>query len=242
MRNHKTLKHQIAHPGKITMDLREAVASTLAAIAVDGWISRGAALNLDVMATADRVWFRSHPAEWCGEEPYGPPIDFIPHLDAADAATAWMKAETDSDYIRSCKDLIETGICDSHTIGLAASIAGSYFHHLKLEAQMEALRKPDPVGSTIGNIKQRLVFTDLEVVGLIHIEGDYGHTVLHRFVDPEGRTVVWFATGRPLQTPDGDDIELGEHVNIKATVKLHKFYQGTHQTLINRAVLMGMGA
>ena len=65
----------------------------------------------------------------------------------------------------------------------------------------------------------------LRVVHTQALDGRFGITYLHIFVDGEGRKSKWFATGRCL--------ERGTY-EIKATVKKHEVYQERKETLLTR--------
>jgi hypothetical protein len=62
-----------------------------------------------------------------------------------------------------------------------------------------------------------------------YIEGQWGTTTLVSFEDKPGNLIKWFAS------VDLDDINTGDVVDIKATVKKHDEYQGVKQTMVSRA-------
>jgi hypothetical protein len=102
--------------------------------------------------------------------------------------------------------------------------AGVQMYLKSLENAAEAATKTNEYLGTVG---ERSVFSGLKIVRVTPIEGHYGTTFLTCFEDDAGRSLVWFASKCPGK--------VGEVFNLKATIKEHKDYNGTKQTVITRA-------
>jgi len=78
----------------------------------------------------------------------------------------------------------------------------------------------------VGVVKERIEF-EAEVIGVYGTEGFYGHTDIVKFKDMDGNLFTWFAS-------DYTDLERGDHVSIKGTIKKHEEYRGIKQTMLTR--------
>lgn len=58
-------------------------------------------------------------------------------------------------------------------------------------------------------------------------DGAYGYTNIYTFLSEDKHVLMWFST-------KDIDVEIGQIVNIRGTVKGHKEYNGTKQTVITR--------
>jgi len=81
----------------------------------------------------------------------------------------------------------------------------------------------------IGNVGERLLFTDLACVSLKTFVGDYGPSTLCRFDDLDGNVVIWWAAGPTPEWLDTDGV-----FDVVGTVKAHEDYNGTPQTVLTR--------
>lgn len=66
--------------------------------------------------------------------------------------------------------------------------------------------------------------------GIIAFDGQWGTSVLHKLEDEAGNKFSWFSSG-PQEW-----IQEGEWVSLKGTVKQHKLYNETKQTILTRCV------
>ena len=116
---------------------------------------------------------------------------------------------------------------------LARKLAG---HRQLTERQLEAaaaiierIKEREVEGRTseyVGEIKERIEF-DAEVMGVYGTEGFYGHTDIVKFKDSDGNHFTWFAS-------DYADLERGDRMTIKGTVKKHDVYREIKQTVVTR--------
>lgn len=89
-----------------------------------------------------------------------------------------------------------------------------------------AKEKTTKVNEFIGVVGQRQEFFDLKIVREYVSEGTFGSTFITTMEDTDGRCVVWFASKRVG--------EVGNTVNLKATIKDHTMYNDLKQTVITR--------
>lgn len=208
-------------------DLRTVLAYTSAYCKEYGWTSRTKARETDGCATADGVYQEvSGPKESSRDEHLNPDkSDF----EEAEAALDWAKGvETNgSNYLKNIKVLAERGFLTYKGFGLGCSIRAAW----KRDTEVAREKAEERESNYVGEVKKREEFT-LTLVSLTEIEGYYGVTLLHNFMDPDGNRVKWFASTRL-------GLEEGETVEVKATVKSHEEYKGRKETLVNRVKLVG---
>lgn len=78
----------------------------------------------------------------------------------------------------------------------------------------------------VGAVKERIEF-EAEVTGVYGTEGFYGHTDIVKFKDADNNQFTWFAS-------DYTNLERGDRMSIKGTVKKHEDYKGVKQTVLTR--------
>lgn len=88
------------------------------------------------------------------------------------------------------------------------------------------LYDPDP-SEFKGKIGERI---DVEVVisKAIPIDGQYGHSIMHIMRDNENNVYVWSTAARTLN--------VGETYKLKGTIKDHRLYCNTKQTILTRCM------
>ncbi|HEY8425534.1 MAG TPA: hypothetical protein VIK73_05920, partial [Limnochordales bacterium] len=77
----------------------------------------------------------------------------------------------------------------------------------------------------IGRVGERIEAV-VEVVRTLHLDGDWGGSVLHVMRDDDGNELVWFASRTELQ--------VGRRYRIRGTVKRHEEYRGRKRTVLTR--------
>lgn len=111
------------------------------------------------------------------------------------------------------------------------------------KAEAEAKAKEDAIkagfatGTYVGEPKKRMDLV-LTLASEHEFEGYYGLTRVYEFADENGNCIVWF-TGNTVGCYDESGqrwtpAKVGDTVEMRATVKEHKEYRGTKQTIINR--------
>lgn len=91
------------------------------------------------------------------------------------------------------------------------------------EAEKEALRASS---KWVGEVKERLEF-DCKVVKVGEFNGRYGSGLRYEFLDGDGNLFVWFTSCRL-------EVEEGQELRIRATIKKHSEYDGVKQNIVNR--------
>jgi hypothetical protein len=156
---------------------------------------------------------------------------------AAEAARSWVanEREAKSNFDHNLKMAAGFELADARSLGIACYIVPAHQKYLAKEA---ARKLAEQYGESehVGTIKKRQVFT-LTLTHKFDIEGFYGTTTIHKFRDPDGNVVVWFASN-PNIAPDDGVLEVGHTYDIKATPKEHKEYKGTKETAVNRAAFV----
>jgi len=147
---------------------------------------------------------------------------------ARDALT-WVREELatrerlndyDWNLVTACADDVIT----IDLIGIVASLIPTYGRALERKAEAEAEKRAE--SQYVGTVGERTRFDDLTVIAVIPLPGQFGITNLHKFRDPDGNVLVWFASNAEL--------ERGFVYGGKATVKAHNEYRGCAQTVLTR--------
>lgn len=221
-------------------DLKNCLAFVSACVRARGWVAKSA----PGFPTASEAW------DWflCDFQPYTipasrnqaavlvePPVVEVKDDALVLDALAWLEGESGrGDYIHNCKTIANSDRVTAKTIGIAASIIGSYKRSLekKLVREVEAKQNGDRPSEWVGEEKERLRKLRITVLGAYETEGDYGLSTRVVFKDEVGNDFVWFASGSP-------DLEQGESYLVDATVKRHNEFRGKKQTQVNRVRVVG---
>lgn len=126
---------------------------------------------------------------------------------------------TKSEYEWNLERIFANGNLKFSHCGYAASAVIVYMKQMERNTEFAN-------SQYMGQVKKRQIFSGLKCVNIIYIEGYYGTTMLHKFVDENGNLMVWFSSSKEL--------EPGKTYTGKATVKEHKEYRGTKQTVLTR--------
>ncbi len=78
----------------------------------------------------------------------------------------------------------------------------------------------------VGKVRERFEF-EAVVIGVYPTEGYYGHTDIVKFKNADGNLFTWFAS-------DYTNLERGDRMTIKGTVKKHDEYRGIKSTVLTR--------
>lgn len=217
-----------------------------------GFVSRRTAEERTILSTKDLVttvlWGKGPHADKLRDEIGVEDDDAV----TANATAAWIAIdpeEATTDYARNLAVLARIGWVPTKHLGLAVSAVASWRRSEEKRIVRER-RAANHVPGHVGTVKKREVFT-LTLVGATSWDGTYGTTYCYRFVDPEGRSVVWkaskvarfpefvtltFLDGRTGQTC-GKEVVVGRTYQVRGTVKKHGNFKGEDQTEINRCVM-----
>lgn len=219
------------------------LASTFAVIRLKGWRARSACnFEEGEIPTSQHVISIFDPPRFSGyrgaEEDRRHHLEFVAavketeeqDLKLAEEAMDWLETQNDyNEYIHNLQTLMAADGIPLNMFGYWCSLAAAYERHLdRLEIQKNERKKQK--NEWAGEVKERREFT-VTVVSIKHIDGYYGVTHLHRMLDDEGRTLVWFAN-----TNSG--MEKGGTYRIKGTIKKLDEYKDWKQTVLSRVATL----
>lgn len=222
-------------------DLRTFLALVVRAIDADGWVSRTKARELEhegIMATCDYVLGHLNAKTDEARRTFAISAPTADTYIEVDEALEWLAGEADSDYIHNCGVIAELGAVKYRTAGYAASIVSSH-RRSRSQSLVGALGSLTPTSNTHVGVEGKRGEMKLTLLAVIGVDGFYGMTYIHKFMDENGAAVVWFASN-PWIVKDrkgGDEDERmveGASYVVKATVKKHGDYEGTAQTTVTR--------
>lgn len=247
-----------------TFELAAFLAVTAAAIVEHGWTSRTKAKELfGVEATADTVlghFFDLADPRLTAEQRKDrliPGATTSANAQLAKEAIEWAKGldATGNDYVYNLQAIVELGYVTSRTAGYAASIVSGYFRETERALRKDVLKADgtEHVG-TVGKREELL----LTLIAVFYTEGYYGTTAIHKFADPDGNAVTWFASNdeavllseaypdpcpeSPYHYIPGEERKVtmakGATYRVKATVKDHGEYKGQAQTTVTRLTVL----
>lgn len=223
--------------GVARWSLRYVLAVTAMLVRREGWMSRGKARDLgNVPATADSVtsYVNPPPAGSVAYDRWSKWVNSCP-VEAQD------KAMADAAYDFARSDLAEKGdnrddyehnlyvatvqdSIDARMFGIACSLISYYQREIarRVEANSGASSQH------LGAVKDQLLL-NVKLAQIIPIDGSYGTSYLHKFIDEKGNHLSWFASNRGEMAP-------GESYLVWATVKGHESFRGVKQTMVTRVV------
>lgn len=94
------------------------------------------------------------------------------------------------------------------------------------QTSQEAPEAPKKVSEYVGNAGDKLKQIELPLVFTTGYDTDFGYCVIHKFEDEAGNVLIWKTTSRAL--------EAGKKYRFNATIKEHKEYNDTKQTILTR--------
>jgi len=209
----------------------DALTTTVAMIRSFGWTPRSKAEYSNTSATADDVLYALSPCmdgqEAEAKKKFMEQVKWDDEKDQAEAEAAleWLKEQpANNDYMHNLHAISQLDDVPANMFGYWCSLVSSYqraYEKLKLAERQQKLN------DWVGEIKQRRDF-EVELIGVKTFDGYYGLSYMHKFLDKDGRTLIWFAS-------NDSDMEVDSKYIIKATVKKHDTYNNWKQTTINRA-------
>lgn len=220
-------------------ELADCLAFVAAIVRLGGWAPRSNPGGGTPTADTAWMWFSVgfKPLKMDKGTIY-PPEVLDEDVELAAKASAWLLAKDPtkgSDYIYNVQTIARAGRVTGKTIGLAASIIGSYKRDVERELRYAAERKAKSNGHVsefVGELKERLRKLNITVLGTFETEGAYGLTTRVSFHDAEHNEFIWFASG-------STELKQGESYLVDATVKRHNEYRGSKQTQVNRVRVVG---
>ncbi len=212
-------------------DVDEILRTTAAIIHKEGWVSKSKA-DWDQTPTSAKVVYTYYAPtegralaawkEWIASLE----LDNPKWAETAKAAREWLKEQPDNnEYMHNLHTIDQNplGEIPTRLFGYWCSLVSSY--QRAMDKLNEEAKWPK-INEHVGELKERRTFK-VKLYSLRTFEGGYGYVHLHKFLDAEGHTLVWFASRE-------QDFEPGEEYTIVGTVKKHDEYNGWAQTVITR--------
>lgn len=159
----------------------------------------------------------------------------IPTEEDKNAATAveeWLLAQDSSNFLMNLSILVKEKAADASKAGFLAAGAWQAAKALNLTkySKVAGFDDREKENNWIGNVGDKLEFSCLTVVGVKHLDGQYGRTTMLMFEDDNGNSIKWFAS-KDL------DIDVGEKFSVKGSVKKHGEWKDRKETLLQRCKL-----
>lgn len=216
-----------------TISVREFTAHVAWAIRNFGWVSRKAAReNPYLEATVNVAWRNFHPVTTHEIAAAEKPTEEDKAL--AEAAMAWadslMEKEPKTEYEHNICVIAAAQFVEHRSLGLLASIVGSYARNVQREIERRARREARRDSQHIGRTGERVRNLKATVIGYFRRETDFGVTHIYRFQTEEGDVIVWFASRY-------QSINEGDKVCLTGTVQKHEEFRGVKNTVMNRCIV-----
>jgi hypothetical protein len=229
---------EASEPGQPREDVRHSLsvilAMSAAVIKEFGFVSRAYAAKFEENApetTSSRVWEQA--LVMSGMKPRKGFVRI--EMTDADIETGKRAADfgrnidTASDYGHNVAQIVENDFVTYKSLGLAVSIVGSMLRSEARDVERKIEQAKTADSKHFGTVGKREVFT-LTLTKIHTIDGRFGQTKIHRFMDENGNVATWFSS-------NGSSMDVGGTYSVKATVKKHDKYQGVPQTILSRAAI-----
>lgn len=149
----------------------------------------------------------------------------------AQSTLEWLRSDevaqraTTSSYLLNLRSLASRECVRFKDMGiLVSAVKALHDHQARLLRDRLAARN----SAHVGEKGQRLEL-DATLIDTRSFEGQWGIKRLHRFVDSEGRSLIWWASGVSR-------LSTGEQYRLVGTVAEHGEYKGVKQTQLQRVV------
>jgi hypothetical protein len=142
----------------------------------------------------------------------------------------WIAASTEpSDYMHNLRVAVGLKNATGRTEGVLASSVIAYERHVEgvERKRREAAGKLE--SAYFGEVGKRYDIS-ATVTRVHYTEGGYGVITLLVVTDAEGHCFKWFASG-------SKEVNVGDAVEIRGTVKKHEEYKGAKETVLTRCAL-----
>jgi hypothetical protein len=129
-----------------------------------------------------------------------------------------------SDYELNMQAIFESDQVTAKLFGYAASAVPVFYRNrIKQEETVQS--------NYVGSIGEKIT-VKVTVKHTQEIDNNFGSTTtLVKMIDTSGNLFVWFASGEK-------DLEIGQEITIKGTIKAHQEYNGIKQTILTRCKLV----
>lgn len=210
---------------RIDIETRVYLACAVSSVRRTGWVAKSAGGY--AMPTASDAMFLAMPCpggkaaqSWKDGQPTEA------DLTKAAEILVWVKGTTDpSDYMHNLRVACASEGLRDRVSGIVASAVPAYMRQVEKWEMERAAKLADPGYYAPEGTK--IEVQDLTVSFLRYLVGQYGVTTLIGLKGPAGHSFKWFASG-------SKDLEVGQRVNVKGTVKKCELYKGIHETVLTR--------
>lgn len=214
-----------------TFSHEEVLEVTAAVIRTYGWVPRSSADPMDGRtATADIVIeillppTNEHVAQ--ERKKIIESLKWNKKIDKEESkkAVEWLKEQTpNSEYIHNLQTIANSDGVPVSMFGFWCSLIASFQRFQERLRLNEAQKKTN---EWLGKEKDKIEIT-IKLINIQYIESFYGTVALHKMLDDNGRTVVWFANC------DSKMVK-GKKYTIKGTIKKLDKYNDWKQTILTR--------
>jgi len=213
-----------------------------------GWVSRGAARDTSLTATADdaerQLWAVHKEERACRSVP----VEDKPTANDRERATAaleWVRgwaltfADIADDYRRNLYAVCLKESFNQKGTGLLASAVSAHTRHLERELERRntagQVVNSEYLGDVGDKLGRKLSKKDRDngatarpawtahVVGIREFASDWGGTTLVSLRDSEGNSATWWSSRDP-EFPDGGGVAVGDVVVVAGTIKKTELY------------------
>jgi len=158
------------------------------------------------------------------------------HRELASNTISWVENLTETqkqnDYLYNLSVLFADRYVTKKNLGFVASAIASYQKHLEKQREIERKAQKAAISEFFGTVGKREIY-ELTLIDVKYWENDFGVTAFAMFEDQNGNIAVWKT--QPHQIAE---IETGEVIKLKGTVKDHQEYKGTKQTVLSRCKII----
>ena len=223
-------------PSDYVYDHKTVLAATAAVINLEGWRAKSACLDSMDTPTASLVLDIFLPV------PRGMPerekrerLAWIEKLDylnerfttEAVGAMEWLEEQdANNDYMHNLHTIAAADAVPAKMFGFWCSLMAPY-HRAQERLALQKAERDEMLNEFLDDAIKARVEAEVTLVAIRSFDGAYGTVHIHRMVDSDGRTLIWFANARPT-------MEQGKKYRIAGTVKKKDEYKGWKQTHVNR--------
>lgn len=186
-----------------------------------GWVSKSSVMHFEECTAYQaehnmKVWEEKHPDEEIA------PSEYVLN------AINWIRTTDDvsREYMSNLQIMCSNDFIRVKDMTYVASLLSAYTKYLEYQKKKELEAKGKGNSKHVGIVGKREVF-ELTYVRHNSFETDFGIMRIYNFMDDNGNTFIW-KTGNFL------DLNIGDKIKLKATVKEHGEYNGEKQTVITR--------
>lgn len=231
------------------IDLADCLAWANLSIRLNGWVSGKTAYENHITSTAAHSSGMRIAAK---ETSYNGPRPEEKDTRIAGETIAWVRGLSDeecagNEYLTNLRATMKgMDYIQYRAAGLCVSAIPSYHRHL--EKVMEAKQFVSQKNSKyVGAIGDRMVFS-VTVLKLISYHSEmYGGGVIYRMITDEGNVITAFSLNQKNFSVEESndkgekfnrtDVQAGDKILVKGTIKKHQEYKEIQQTVISRATV-----